>query len=50
MKYFRKMIEHYIPVNDEERAGVCGMFDIKHVKKGTMVHHAGDVFSEIWFI
>ncbi|KAF7764878.1 hypothetical protein PCIT_b0970 [Pseudoalteromonas citrea] len=50
MKYFRKMIEHYIPVNDDEWAGACGMFDKKHVKKGTMVHHAGDVFSEIWFI
>jgi CRP-like cAMP-binding protein len=50
MKYFRKMIEHYIPVNDDEWADTCEILDIKHVKKGTTVHHAGDVFSEIWFI
>ncbi|RXE88690.1 MULTISPECIES: Crp/Fnr family transcriptional regulator [Pseudoalteromonas] len=50
MKYFRKMIEHYIPVNDDEWDYACGIFDIKHVKKGTTVHHAGEVFNEIWFI
>ncbi|KZN67552.1 Crp/Fnr family transcriptional regulator [Pseudoalteromonas luteoviolacea] len=50
MKYFRKMIEHHIPVNDDEWACACEIFDIKHVKKGTMVHRAGEVFSEIWFI
>ncbi|KID56955.1 Crp/Fnr family transcriptional regulator [Pseudoalteromonas luteoviolacea] len=50
MKYFRKLVEHYIPVDDEEWAKACGIFDIKYVKKGTTVHHAGEVFSEIWFI
>lgn len=50
MKYFRKIIEHYIPVNDDEWAYVCEIFDKKHVTKGTIVHHAGDVFSEIWLI
>ncbi|KZN48303.1 Crp/Fnr family transcriptional regulator [Pseudoalteromonas luteoviolacea] len=50
MKYFRKMIEHYVPINDEEWSHACDLFDIKYVKKGTTVHHAGDVFSEIWFI
>ena len=50
MKYFRKMIEHYIPVQDDEWANICKIFDIKHVKKGTTVHHAGEVFSEIWLI
>lgn len=50
MKYFRKMIEHYIPLGDEEWANACRIVDIKHVKKGTMVHRAGEVFGEIWFI
>ncbi|AOT08709.1 Crp/Fnr family transcriptional regulator [Pseudoalteromonas luteoviolacea] len=50
MKYFRKMIDHYIPVNDEEWEQACEIFDVKHVKKGTTIHHAGDVFSEIWLI
>ena len=44
------MIEHYIPVQDDEWANICKIFDIKHVKKGTTVHHAGEVFSEIWLI
>ncbi|KGJ93994.1 putative transcriptional regulator, Crp/Fnr family [Colwellia psychrerythraea] len=44
------MIEHYIPVNDDEWAYACKIFDMKHVKKGTMIHYAGDVFSDIWFI
>ncbi|MEZ9232281.1 Crp/Fnr family transcriptional regulator [Vibrio amylolyticus] len=50
MKYYRKMIDQYIPVNDDEWAHACGIFEIKHVKKGTTVHRAGNVFSEIWFI
>ncbi len=44
------MIEHHISVNNDEWAGACEIFDIKHFKKGTTVHHAGNVFSEIWFI
>ncbi|KZN44881.1 Crp/Fnr family transcription regulator [Pseudoalteromonas luteoviolacea NCIMB 1942] len=44
------MIEHSIPVDDDEWASACKIFDIKHIKKGTMVHHAGEVFSEIWFV
>ncbi|MCG7536543.1 Crp/Fnr family transcriptional regulator [Pseudoalteromonas sp. OOF1S-7] len=50
MKYFRKMIEQHIPVNDDEWDAACSMFETKHVKKGTTVHRAGDVFSEIWFV
>lgn len=50
MKYFRKMIEHYIPLDGEEWANACRIVDIKHVRKGTMVHRAGEVFGEIWFI
>ncbi|MDP4489289.1 MULTISPECIES: Crp/Fnr family transcriptional regulator [Pseudoalteromonas] len=44
------MIEKYVPVHDDEWASACGIFDMKHVKKGTTLHHAGEVFSEIWFI
>jgi len=50
MKYFRKMIEHFIPVNDDEWTHACEMFELKRVKKGTRVHQAGEVFGEIWFI
>ncbi|MDK1286268.1 Crp/Fnr family transcriptional regulator [Pseudoalteromonas umbrosa] len=44
------MIEHYIPVNDEEWSHACEFLDVKYIKKGTIVHHAGEVFSEMWFI
>ncbi|TMN71927.1 Crp/Fnr family transcriptional regulator, partial [Pseudoalteromonas maricaloris] len=50
MKYFRKMIEQYIPVNDDEWSSACSILERIYIKKGTTVHCAGDVFSEIWFI
>ncbi|OCQ22733.1 Crp/Fnr family transcriptional regulator [Pseudoalteromonas luteoviolacea] len=50
MKYFRKMIEHHISVDDDEWTRACEIFDIKHIKKGTTVHRAGEMFNEIWFI
>jgi len=50
MKYFRKMIEHYIPVNNDEWAHACKIFNKKSIKKGTVVHRAGEIFSDIWFI
>lgn len=50
MKYFRKMIEQFINVNDDEWAYICGKLKKVEVKKGTVIHYAGDVFSEIWFV
>ena len=50
MKYFRKLVEQYISVDDREWSLVCDRFNKVSVKKGTIVHQAGDVFSDIWFI
>ena len=50
MKYFRKLVEQYISVDDKEWSLACDRFNKVSVKKGTTVHQAGDVFSEIWFI
>ena len=50
MKYFRKLVEQYISVDDKEWSLACDGFDKVSVKKGTIVHQAGDVFSDIWFI
>ena len=50
MNYFKKMIEHFITVNDEEWQQAKGIFNTVSVKKGTIVHQAGGVFSTIWFI
>lgn len=50
MKYFRNMIEHFVPVTNTEWADAIKMFKMVTVKKGEVVHHSGDVFREIWFI
>ena len=50
MKYFRKLVEQYISVNDKEWSLACDRFNKVSVKKGTIVHLAGNVFSDIWFI
>jgi len=50
MKYFRKMIEQFITINDQEWQLAYKMFTKVTVKKGTIVHQTGDVFKDIWFI
>ncbi len=50
MNYFKKMIEHFINVNDKEWLQAKEIFNTVSVKKGTVVHQAGEVFSTIWFI
>ena len=50
MKYLRKMISHYVEVTDSEWEKVSKKCVKKTLKKGDIVHYAGDVFSEIWFI
>ena len=50
MRYLRKMISHYVDVTDVEWHEFTKKCTRKTLKKGTVVHHAGDVFSEIWFI
>jgi len=50
MKYFRKLVEQYISVDDKEWSLACDGFNKVSVKKGAIVHLAGDVFSDIWFI
>lgn len=44
------MIEHFIPVNDEEWLQATKIFKKVSVKKGDIVHQAGKVFSDIWFV
>lgn len=50
MIYFKKMIEHFISIDDEEWQQAKAIFNKTSVKKGTAVHQAGEVFSTIWFI
>ncbi len=44
------MIEQYVNIEDDEWSYVCSELKLKTVKKGIIVHRAGDIFSEIWFI
>ena len=44
------MIEHYVDVDEEEWSRFTTQCTKKVMKKGETVHHAGDIFSQIWFI
>ena len=50
MKYYRKMIEHFVPVTDKEWADAIKIFREVQVKKGTLIHRSGEIFSDIWFV
>ncbi len=50
MKYYRKMIEHFVPVTDKEWTEVTKIFREVRVKKGTLIHRSGDIFDDIWFV
>lgn len=44
------MIEQLVPVTDAEWGEASNLFKVVAVKKGEVIHHAGDVFREIWFV
>jgi len=50
MKYLRKELEKSIEITDEEWSYISSKFKPKSAKKGEIVHYAGDVFSDIWYI
>ena len=50
MKYLKKMIEHFIGVSNEEWDFILSKFEKRVIKKGDIIHHAGNIFSEFWFI
>lgn len=50
MKYFRKMIEQFITVEDAEWSNISGAVKKVTVEKGAVIHRSGDVFSDIYFV
>jgi CRP-like cAMP-binding protein len=50
MKYLKKELEKSIEITDEEWRFISSKFKPKSAKKGEIVHYAGDVFSEVWYI
>ncbi len=50
MKYLKKMIVQYVDITTSEWDTFSSKCQKRIVKKGDIVHCAGDIFSEIWFI
>ena len=50
MTHLRSELEKSIEITDEEWSFICSKFKPKLAKKGEIVHYAGDIFSEIWYI
>ncbi|MCH9812462.1 MAG: Crp/Fnr family transcriptional regulator [Epsilonproteobacteria bacterium] len=50
MRYLRKMIAQFIDVTDDEWSTICAKLTTVKMKKGDIVNHAGDIFSDIWVI
>lgn len=50
MKYYRKLIEQFISINDEEWLDALKLFKTVEVKKGELIHRSGDIFKDIWFV
>ena len=50
MKYFRKMVEQFITVDDNEWGCICAKLKKIEVEKGATIHRSDEVFSDIWFV
>ncbi len=50
MRYLKKMIEQHVSIDEDEWSYICLKFKKRHIKKETIVHRSGDIFSELWFI
>jgi CRP-like cAMP-binding protein len=50
MQYLKKELEKSIEISDEEWEFIRSKFKPKSAKKGEIVHYAGDIFSEVWYI
>ena len=50
MNNLKKELEKSITITEEEWAFITSKFKPKSAKKGEIIHYAGDVFSDIWYI
>jgi len=50
MNYLKKELEKSIAITDEEWDFISSKFKPKSAKKGEIIHYAGDIFSEVWYI
>jgi len=50
MTNLKKELEKSITITEEEWVFIRSKFKPKSAKKGEIVHYAGDIFSEIWYI
>ena len=50
MQYLKTELEKLIMIEEDEWAYVTSKFKIKSAKKGEIIHHVGEIFSEVWYI
>jgi len=50
MNKLRKELEKSIDITDEEWEFISSKFKPKFSRKGEIIHNAGDIFSEVWYI
>lgn len=50
MEYLRKELEKSIDITDKEWKFIGSKFKPKFSQKGDIIHNAGDIFYEIWYI
>ena len=50
MNILRKELEKIITISDEEWNKVVSKFHFKSANKGEVIHFAGDIFNDVWYI
>jgi len=50
VKYLKKELEKSIEITDNEWEFISSKFKPKAAKKREVIHYAGDIFSEVWYI
>ncbi len=50
MKKLRQEVEQLTPIFDHEWQQIESIFTLKQLKKGTVIHSAGDVFNQSYYI
>jgi len=43
-------MDQLVTINNDEWDEFCSKFTKVEVKKGTMIHNAGEIFNDIWFV
>ncbi|MCH9812718.1 MAG: Crp/Fnr family transcriptional regulator [Epsilonproteobacteria bacterium] len=50
MEYFKAELAKQINMSEEEWSYIASKFTPRSAKKGEIIHHAGEIFSQVWYI